>query len=76
MKEEDKNFAVDYYYECLLKEKGINYEEYRNLLNLFMLYEYCEWIMLYNKYEDASIEMYKKYKSKAYKLIDEMESEI
>jgi len=75
MKEADKAFAVEYYYEHLLKKKGIEYQEYREQLNLFTIYEYCEWIMLYNKYENASREMYEKYKAKAYKLIDDIESE-
>ena len=74
MKEADKTFAIDYYYEHLLKDKGIAYSDYRNQLNLFMLYEFCEWIMLYNKYEDGSLEMYEKYKNKAYNLIDEIEN--
>ena len=76
MKEEDKAFAIEYYYQNLLKDKGITYSDYRDQLNLFMIYEYCEWIMLYNKYEDASFEMFEKYKAKSYKLIDEIENRI
>lgn len=65
MKEEDKSFAIEYYYENLVKQKGISYREYRNALDLFLLYEYCEWIMLGNRYEDADMERYRQYFAKA-----------
>jgi len=61
MKKEDKAFAVDYYYENLAKEKGISREEYLRDIDLFLLYEYCEWIMLGVKYEDADMERYREY---------------
>jgi thiamine kinase-like enzyme len=61
MKDEDKAFAVDYYYENLAKEKGISREEYLRDVDLFLLYEYCEWIMLGVKYEDADMERYREY---------------
>ena len=65
MTEGDKAFAVDYYYEHLIKSKGISYERYRRSLNLFLLYEYCEWIMLGNKYPDGDRERHQKYLRKA-----------
>lgn len=65
MKDEDKLFAIDYYYDKLLKDKGIDYAHYRRDLDLFIFYEYCEWIMLGNKYADADMERYQKYLSKA-----------
>lgn len=65
MKDEDKVFAIDYYYDHLIKSKGITYEAYRHTLDLFLLYEYCEWIMLGVKYEDADMERYQHYLSKA-----------
>ena len=65
MKDEDKRFAIDYYYDNLVKQKGITYENYRRDLDLFLFYEYCEWIMLGNKYEDADMERYESYLEKA-----------
>lgn len=61
MTEEDRAFAVDYYYRRLVKGKGISYEEYRRAVDLFLLYEYCEWIMLGNRYDDADMERYDRY---------------
>lgn len=65
MRDEDKAYAIDYYYNNLVKQKGISYEEYRHTLDLFLLYEYCEWIMLGNKYEDADMERFNRYFAKA-----------
>lgn len=65
MTEADKQFAVDYYYDRLVKEKGISYETYRRDLDDFLLYEYCEWIMLGNKYENTESERYREYRRKA-----------
>ena len=50
MSKEDKEFAVEYYYENLAKKHGISYENYRLSLDYFLFYEYCEWIMLGNCY--------------------------
>lgn len=65
MTEEDKSFAIDYYYENLPKKKGISYTDYRRALDGFLLYEYCEWIMLGNKYPDANQARYSAYLEKA-----------
>ena len=65
MTEDDKHYAIDYYYDHLIKGKGIAYCEYRRALNYFLLYEYCEWIMLGNRYEDADMARYRKYYAKA-----------
>lgn len=72
MKNEDKLFAIEYYYENLVKEKGIEYEKYRKDISYFLLYEYCEWIMLSNKYEDADRERFEKYKEMAFSIIKEI----
>lgn len=69
MKEEDKEFIIKYYYDNLLKNKNIDYNDYIYSLSYFILYEYCEWIMLGNKYENSNLERYNMYKSKAKKLI-------
>ena len=65
MTEADKSFAIDYYYEHLVKSKGISYEDYRRSVDYFLLYEYCEWIMLGNKYADEDIPRAREYLAKA-----------
>ena len=61
MTQADRNFAIDYYYDRLLKEKGISYTDWRNTLAYFLLYEYCEWVFVGNKYGDTDGEYYQKY---------------
>ena len=65
MKKEDRQFAIDYYYENLIKHKDITYTDYRRSLDLFLFYEYCEWIMLGVKYADADMKRYEHYLKKA-----------
>lgn len=65
MKEEDKAYAIEYFWEHFIKGKGIAYHEYRRTLDYFLLYEYCEWIMVGNKYGDTESERYKRYLAKA-----------
>ena len=50
--EEDRDFAVRYYYDRLLRQRGILWEDYRRDLDYFILAEYCEWVMLGNRYSD------------------------
>ena len=47
----DRDFAIDYYYENLIKKHGISYEDYRRTLEHFFFFEYCEWVMLGNEYD-------------------------
>ena len=61
MTETDKRFAIDYYYENFLKEKGISYQEWLHTLEYFLFYEYCEWVFVGNKYQATDGEYYKKY---------------
>lgn len=72
MTQEDKDYAIDYYFEHLLKEKGIDYHDYRRALDYFLLYEYCEWIMLGIEYNDTRCERFQKYYSKAKEHIKKM----
>lgn len=69
MKESDKEFIVKYYYDHLLKDKGISYLEYQKTLNYFLLYEYCEWIMLGVKYQNTDTKRYQDYYRKAKELL-------
>lgn len=61
MTSEDRTFAIDYYYDNLLKEAGISYTEWRNTLEYFLFFEYCEWVFVGNKYDAQNSEFYKKY---------------
>jgi len=70
VKEADKDFAIDYYYKKLPGPKGIAYSDYRRTLDYFFLYEYCEWIMLGNRYPDVDAERYRSYCEKAKRLLD------
>lgn len=72
MRQEDKEYAIEYYFEHLLKEKDINYCDYRRTLDYFLLYEYCEWIMLGIENSDTENERFKKYYAKAKKHIKKL----
>ena len=61
----EKEWAIDYYYNNFIKEKGIQCSEFMDDLDLFLLYEYCEWVMIGNKYEDAKGERFYQYLSLA-----------
>ena len=65
MTQADKDYAAEYYFEHLLKGKGIDYNDYRRTLDYFLLYEYCEWIMLGVKYNETGSERFQKYYAKA-----------
>lgn len=65
MRDEDKSFAIDYYYNNFIKHKGIAYADYIFAMDCFLLYEYCEWIMLGNKSANADMERYHDYLKKA-----------
>ena len=65
MTQADKDYAIEYYFEHLLKENGIDYNDYRRTLDYFLLYEYCEWIMLGVKCNETGSERFQKYYAKA-----------
>lgn len=72
MKREDQIFAVEYYYEHLIREKGIPYDAYIRTMKLFFFKEYSEWIYCANESGDLSGEYYKKYSVMARKLAAEL----
>lgn len=80
MTEADKRFAIDYYYEKLLKEKGISYQQWLHTVEYFLFYEYCEWVFVGNKYQATDGEYYKEYlplaKQQATKLLQMEQSPI
>jgi thiamine kinase-like enzyme len=61
MTAEDKQFAIDYYYDKLVKNRLIPYNNYRKSLDLCLFYEYCEWVYVGNKYNDCTGDRYRKY---------------
>lgn len=61
MKNEDKSFAIDYYFHKFIKSRGVDYDSYRHCLDLCLLYEYCEWIYVGNKYADTNNDRFRKY---------------
>lgn len=74
MKDEDRAFAIDYYYEHLVCKKGISYADYRRTLDYFLLYEYCEWIMVGKRYGSTDTERYAYYVKKARDHVHDMAS--
>lgn len=74
--EPDKRFAVDYYYEHLLAPKGIAYGNFIRALRYFILYEYCEWIMLGHKYGNTNSPRFCQYLALARALIPILEKEV
>ena len=65
MAAEDKAFALDYYYQHLIKDKGISYEEYRRAMALFIFYELTEWVYVYRKYHKKPDDLYEYYRANA-----------
>ena len=72
--EENKDFAINYYYEHLVSLYGISRNEFEYTLDLFLFYEYCEWIMLYNRYENGDAQRYHAYTAKAKNLLSKINS--
>lgn len=72
---EDRDFAAGYYYDRLLRDMGVGPGDWRRTLELFLFYEYCEWVFIGNKYKGANEAYYRKYlalaKRQAEKLLAE-----
>lgn len=65
MAESDRAFASQYFYDNFASKKGIAYAAYREALDYFLFYEYCEWVFVGNKYGDTENERYRRYKEMA-----------
>lgn len=65
---EDRDFALDYYYENLLRDKGNSRAEFDRTMDLFFLKEYSEWVYCAASSGDFEMEYYKKYSVMAEKL--------
>ena len=75
MTNDDKAFAIQYYYDNFVAKHNISYTKYRHTLDLFLLYEYCEWIMLGNKCPDTNKERANIYVQKAKKHLNNIQQE-
>ena len=75
MTQSDREYAIDYYFQHLLQEKGISYAEWRKTLDYFLFYELCEWVYVGNRYNATEGAYYQKYfplaKAQAQKLLQE-----
>ncbi|MDD4292111.1 MAG: hypothetical protein PHX51_07770 [Clostridia bacterium] len=71
MREEDKKFAIRYYYYNLVEGKGIHWEDYHRDFKLFLLYEYCEWIMC-----DSRPELSAYYKKAVKELVQDLTPDV
>lgn len=65
MNDEDKIFAIEYYYSHFISSLGIDYNTYLDDINYFMFYEYTEWVFVYNKYNKEKDDMFNYYYNKA-----------
>lgn len=72
MTQDDKQFALDYYYENLVKSKLIPRSEYNRTMQLFFFKEYSEWVYCAGLSGDYEMDYYKKYYAKAKKLAVEL----
>ena len=61
---EDKEFAVQYYYDNLIRNKGISWDEYIRTMKLFFFKEYSEWVYFARSSNDFTKPEYQKYYAK------------
>ena len=72
MKEDDKAFAIDYYFDQFIKGRGIPYETYRRSLDLCLFYEYCEWIYVGYKYNNMNNDRFIAYSVQANQMAEKL----
>lgn len=72
MTRDDQIFAVEYYYDHLIRKKGIPYDVYIHTMKLFFFKEYSEWIYCANESGDYSGAYYRKYSILARKLATDL----
>jgi thiamine kinase-like enzyme len=75
MTQEDKEFALRYYYDRFIRHKGITWEEYSRTMELFLLKEYAEWVYCAHKSGDLGIPYYKPYYAKACTMAAQLKGE-
>ena len=72
MKEEDKQFAIDYYYTNFIEKHNIEKGKYLKTIKSFMFYEFTEWVFVYNKYNKSKDQRYEYYYLNSKKLAEEI----
>ena len=60
----DKEFAVQYYYDHLIRSKGISWDEFIQTMKLFFFKEYSEWVYFARSSNDFTKPEYQKYYAK------------
>ena len=65
LKESDRVYAMDYYYQHFVRQLGISRSDYNRSMALCLFYEYCEWVYVGNKYGDTRNARYLHYWEKA-----------
>lgn len=72
MRNDDKEYAIKYFYNLLLLNKGISFNDYLIALNYFIFYEYTEWIFIGNKNNLIDSPYYNKYSLLAIELANKL----
>ena len=72
MTKTDKCFAIDYYFEQFIKKMNISKSEYLRTMDLFLFYEYCEWVYVGNFYNETNTLRFQSYLQKAKQLASEL----
>jgi hypothetical protein len=69
LEENIKQCLIKYYYDNFVTLLNIGYEDFLYDLELFLFFEYTEWIYVYNKFNLKKDEKYYYYLSKANELV-------
>lgn len=64
-----KEYLIKYYYDNFVSLLNKSYEEYLSELDLFLFFEYTEWVYVYNRYKLPKDERFNYYLSKCYEII-------
>lgn len=58
MTQQDRDFAIETYYDRLIHKKGISRADYLAAMNAFLFYESLEWVYVYRKYNKPPDTLY------------------
>ena len=58
MTQQDRDFAIETYYDRLIRKKGISRADYLEAMNAFLFYESLEWVYVYRKYNKPPDALY------------------
>lgn len=64
-----KEYLIKYYYDNFVVLLNKTYEEYLYELELFLFFEYTEWVYVYNRYKLPKDERFNYYLNKCYEII-------